>query len=122
MVRSVFPGALIRTEFIPPCPFGPWQTSHFCAKITAPSADVPLPGGKPLPSGPMLMSQSARSASLIFWPSPGGSASAAPAQSANAKARANGLAVDMLGLPLVVDRPARDDVHVAHRERNHGDV
>src|SRR5437763_6965803 len=120
MVRSVLPGALASAALLPPTPSLPWQASHFCAKMTAPCANVPLPGGRPLPSGPMLMSQSARSASLIGLPSPGWSAAIAGAAPASASAKgtttARCLPVDMLGLPFGVDRPAGDDVHVSHRE------
>src|SRR5438067_1422817 len=90
--------------------------------MAAPCAEVPLPGGNPAPSGPMLMSQSARSASVTFWPRPGVSAASAPpatTTSAVATVSAKPLHIDMLGLPLVVDRPAHDVVHVAHRERRH---
>src|ERR1700758_3560383 len=125
MVRSVLPGALISTEFAPPWPLRPWQASHFSAKIAAPCAAVPLPGGRPLPSGPMLMSHSARSASLTLWPRPGPSAAmagAASSPSANEMAIAKRLRIDMLRLPGGVDRPARDHVHVPHREGSDGEV
>src|ERR1019366_4170335 len=102
----------------------PWQGSHFCAKIAPPWAGVPLPGGRPLPSGPMLMSQSARSASLTGLPSPGRSAAIAapPTPSTSPMTTASCLPVDMLGLPVAVDGPARDDVHVPHREGGHRNV
>src|SRR5712691_7759582 len=94
--------------------------------MTAPCAGVPLPGGRPLPSGPMLMSQSARSASLIGLPSPGWSAAIAAAAPPSASARetttARRLPVDMLGLPFGVDGPAGDDVHVSHRGGGHRNV
>src|SRR5215471_6178942 len=123
MVRSFLPGALISVAFDPPWPPSPWQAWHFCAKIAAPCCEVPLPGGNPLPSGPTLMSQSARSASVTGLPSPGSSAAIAPApQSASANAQVKSLAVDMLDLPLLVDRPAGDDVHVPHREGGHRHV
>src|ERR1700730_4946731 len=124
MVRSDLPGALTSTALVPPWPSLPWQGSHFCAKITAPWAGVPLPAGKPLPSGPMLMSQSARSASLTGLPSPGGSAAIAePAMpSTSARDMARRLPVDMLGLPFAIDGPTRDDVHVPHREGGHRNV
>src|SRR5580704_11712507 len=124
MFRSDLPGGLISMALLPPWPSLPWQASHFCAKIAAPWAGVPLPGGRPLPSGPMLMSQSASSASLTGLPRPGGSAAGAePAMpSTSASERASCLPVDMLELPFAVDRPAGDDVHVAHRERGHRNV
>src|SRR5712691_2040377 len=94
--------------------------------MAAPCADVPLPGGRPFPSGPMLKSQSARSASLTGLPSPGRSAASAVAAPPSASARgittARRLPVHMLELPFVVGGPARDDVHVPHREGGHRDV
>src|SRR5712671_2026928 len=125
MVRSFLPGALISTELVPPWPFLPWQTSHFCAKIAAPWAAVPLPGGRPLPSGPMLMSQSARSASVTFWPRPGPSAAIAVAANSakvSEAATVKPLRIGMLCLPIIVDRPARDHIHVAHREGDDGKI
>src|SRR5438067_7271853 len=108
---------------LPPWPSLPWHASHFCAKMAPPCAAVPLPGGRPLPSGPTLMSHSARSASLIGFPRPGPSAAmAAPAKSASGSANKKRLRVDMLSLPFAVDRPGRDHVHVPHRECSHGDV
>src|SRR5213083_1590617 len=93
--------------------------------MAAPCAEVPLPGGKPAPPGPMLMSQSARSASETFWPRPGVSAASAPpatTTSAVATASAKPLRIDMLRLPLVVDRPTHDVVHMSHREGGHRDI
>src|SRR5262252_8563824 len=94
-----------------PFPPSPWHIAHFAAKRGAPWAAVPLPAGSPVPSGRMLMSQTAMSASEIFAPSPGDCADAAPQASASART-ARGLCVDMLHLPLAVDRPARDAVVV----------
>src|SRR5712692_8542468 len=94
--------------------------------MAAPCDNVPLPGGRPLPSGPMLMSQSARSASLTGLPSPGRSAATAVAAPPSASMRGmtavRRLSVDMLELPFVVGGPARDDVHVPHREGGHRNV
>src|SRR5258705_11637453 len=72
----------------------------------------------------MLMSQSARSASVTGLPNPGVSAAAVPMPQASTKATAaiRGLRVDMLRLPFAVDRPAGDDVHVPHRECGHRHV
>src|SRR6516162_2818943 len=125
MVRSFLPGALISVAFDPPWPPSPWQAWHFWAKIAAPCCGVPLPGGSPLPSGPTLMSHSARSASLTGLPRPGSSAAIAAAPesaSANAAAKVKRLAVDMLDLPFLVDRPTGDDVHMPHREGGHRHV
>src|SRR5262252_11162506 len=71
----------------------------------------------------MLMSQSARSASLTGFPRPGPSpATAALAKSDTATASARLLPIDMLCLPLIVDGPGGDDVHVSHREGGHRNV
>src|SRR5919201_1064257 len=69
----------------------------------------------------MLMSQSARSASLIDWPRPGVSA-AAPVANRSAAAVSRLLRIDMFHLALVVDGPAGDHIHVSHRERGDGEV
>src|ERR1019366_5387962 len=102
MVRSDLPGALVSAAFFPPWPSLPWQGSHFCAKIAPPWAGVPLPG----------------------LPSPGRSAAIAapPTPSTSPMTTASCLPVDMLGLPVAVDGPARDDVHVPHREGGHRNV
>src|SRR5262252_9355724 len=89
----------------------PWHIAHFAAKRGAPCAAVPLPVGRPVPSGRMLMSHAAISASEIFAPRPGDCADAAPQASASART-ARGLCVDMFHLPLAVDRPAREAVVV----------
>src|SRR5262245_26723805 len=89
----------------------PWHIAHFAAKTFAPCAAVPLPGGSPVPSGRMLMSQGAMSASVIFAPSPGGCANAALEARANAST-ARDLGVDMFHLPFAVHRPAREAVVV----------
>src|SRR5258707_15739363 len=94
--------------------------------MAAPWAGVPLPGGRPLPSGPMLKSHSASSASLTGLPSPGRSAAAEvaapPSGSMRAMTTVKRLSVDMLDLPFFVGSPARDDVHVPHREGGHRNV
>src|ERR1700716_848198 len=94
--------------------------------MAAPCANVPLPGGRPLPSGPMLKSHSASSASLTGLPSPGRSpaiaVAAPPSASTSGTTTARRLPVDMLELPFVVGGPTRDDVHVPHREGGHRSV
>src|ERR1700719_5244850 len=74
----------------------------------------------------MLMSKSASSASLTGLPSPGRSAATAVAAPPSASMRGmttiKRLSVDMLDLPFVVGSPARDDVHVPHREGGHRNV
>src|SRR6266853_5642152 len=101
----------------PPLPFSPWHIAHFCAKMRSPCAGVPPPGGKPVPSGRMLMSQAAMSAGSIGLPRLGPSAKAAPDPSAIASTNAcRGLGVNMFHLPFAVDRPTREAVVVLVRE------
>src|SRR5262245_8240066 len=105
-----------------PVPASPWHTTHFCAKIFAPCAGVPLPGGSPAPLGMTWTSQAAMSASEIGLPSLGVCASAAPQPSASPSARTAGLGVNMAHLPVAVDRPARDAVVVlVHEAERVGD-
>src|SRR5712692_2405773 len=88
--------------------------------MRAPCAAMPLPRGRPVPSGRMLMSQALTSASATGWPRPGvspASAAAAPA-SASATGKQN-LSVHMLDLPVAVDRPAGDAVEVLIGEAEH---
>src|SRR5260370_16716679 len=72
------------------------------------------------------MSHRARSASVTGLPSPGKSAATAVAAPPSASARgittARRSTVDMLDLPFVIGSPARDDVHVPHRESGHRNV
>src|SRR5882672_2605169 len=100
----IFPAGL-------PLPASPWHIAHLATKIGAPCAAVPLPAGKPVPSGRMLMSQAVMSASEIRAPSPGVCASAAPEPTRSAQT-ASGLSVDMFDLPFAVDRPTREAVVV----------
>src|SRR5690348_9890107 len=88
----------------------------------APWAGVPLPGGKPVPSGKMLMSQAAISAGSIGFPRFGAWAKAAlePRESARTKAVIGILRINMFDLPLVVDRPARGAVIVLARKSRYG--
>src|ERR1700751_335030 len=98
---------------MPPLAASPWQAEHFSAKILAPCAGVPLPGGRLVPSGNTAISQFAISASVIGLPSrgeglPGACASAAPAPSA-ARTRAKKsalLCIDMFDVPFGIDGPA----------------
>src|SRR5262249_10199860 len=107
------------TPVIPPLPSGPWQGAPFLAEVVGPWAAGPPPGGKPLPSGWMLISQAAMSASFNGLPSPGPSARAAPAtrQSASPRARKLTLCVDMLDLPRALDSPAGDRVEMLVQHR-----
>src|SRR5258708_39966831 len=74
---------------------------------------MPLPGGRLLPSGKMLMSQALMSASLTGLPRCGASAANAAAEakaSATRSAAARGLNIDMLDLPAALDRPGGEAV------------
>src|SRR5258705_9837421 len=83
----------------------------------APCMGVPLPAGRPTPSGPMEMSQAAASDSEIGLPNFGMSAArAALLQSKSAAKSGSVLDVDMAHRSLRIDAPARDRVDVAHRE------
>src|SRR5262245_18579194 len=94
-----------------PLPPSPWHATHFSANILAPSTAVPLPSGRPRPSGMAATSQAATSASVIGLPSFGDCASAAPAPTAaTSSAGSRTLRVDMLDLPARVDAPAGEAV------------
>src|SRR3954452_25422228 len=103
-----------------PLPSWPWHCAHPLAKILAPSAGTPLPGGKPEPSGCMLMSHPARSAASMGLPRLGPSASTGPALRTNATktAEVSRLRVNMFDHPRVVDGPACDRVAVLVRNGN----
>src|ERR1700674_1913660 len=78
--------------------------------MRAPSGGVPLPGGRPEPSGSTLMSQPAMSAGLIGFPRFGAWAKTfAPRISAITTVS---LRVYMLHLPAALDRPTGDGVVV----------
>src|SRR5215467_10000967 len=69
--------------------------------MRAPWAGVPLPGGKPVPSGGMLISQAVRSDSATGFPSPGPSAAIAtpkPRLSANIMAESLTRSVNQKGI------------------------
>src|SRR5580692_10412262 len=86
--------------------------------MAAPCAAVPLPGGKLVPSGRMVMFQALMSASVIGLPSPGVSAAPAalmvnpPIAKQSSAAPASNLRIDMLDLPFAVDAPAGEAVVV----------
>src|SRR5467141_4129990 len=84
----------------------------------APCAGVPLPGGKPLPSGGMLMSQAAMSAVSMGLPRLG-PAARQPKLTAKIDRAAVNLCVDMAHRPRAADRPAGHAVVVLARERRH---
>src|SRR5438874_12824262 len=101
-----------------PFPPSPWHPEHFSAKTRAPCVAVPLPGGRPVPSGITAMSQALMSASEIGFPSRGVWASAAPEPKASARTRAtDGLSVHMFERPVAGYPPARDAVVVLVGER-----
>src|SRR5262245_33634060 len=95
----VIGGLPTNAALTPPLPPSPWQAAHFCTYMGAPCAGVPLPGGRPVPSGIALMSQAPTSFSVIGWPRLGPCwASAVPVASASAAARRTDLRVDMFHL------------------------
>src|SRR6267154_142218 len=101
-----------------PFPPSPWHAEHFSAKTRAPWTAVPLPGGKPVPSGITAMSHALMSASEIGFPNRGVWASAAPEPKTSARTKARtSLSVDMFDLPIATDPPARDAVVVLVGER-----
>src|SRR5438067_8139789 len=106
--RLLIGGAPTSAALTPPLPASPWQKAHFCAKIGAPCAIVPLPDGRPVPSASTCRSQAARSPCWSALPRFGPAASAGAA----ASARTSALSVDMAHLPVAVDRPARDPVEM----------
>src|SRR6266511_5753167 len=79
--------------------------------MASPCAAVPRPGGRPTPSGPMLMSQGARSAGAIGCPNCGACAIAGAASNSTAQ-KVSRSSVDIGCLPLLVDAPAGDRVVV----------
>src|SRR6266481_4302816 len=90
--------------------------------MRAPWAGVPAPGGKPAPSGSMLMSHPAMAAASNGLPRLGPSAEAAAAgrQKASQTAVISPLRVNMLDLSRAVDPPAGDRVEMLvqhHRDR-----
>src|SRR5579872_738266 len=98
---------------IPPLPFSPWHIAHFWAKIGAPWAGVPLPGGSPVPSGKIEMSHGAISFSSIGFPRFGRSAAVAtpPASVASAAAIVR-LRINMADTPVAVHRPTGNRVEM----------
>src|SRR6266849_5132915 len=85
--------------------------------MRAPSAGVPVPGGRPDPSGRMLMSQPAMSAGLIGFPRFGDWAKTTLAPRASALTM--NLRVHMLHLSAALDRPTGDGVVVLTGEAGH---
>src|SRR3954469_6096966 len=54
----------------PPSPLAPWHLAPRRSKSASPCWTVPLPGGKPAPSGAMSMSQPAISSAVAGCPKP----------------------------------------------------
>src|SRR6185436_17350869 len=83
----------------------------------APCAGVPLPAGRPTPSGPIEMSHAEASASEIGLPNFGMSAaSAAELHRISAPKMGSVLDVNMADRSLSIDAPTRDGVDMAHRK------
>src|ERR1700730_15351544 len=80
--------------------------------MASPSIAVPRPGGRPTPSGPMLMSHAAISAGAIGCPNCGAWAMAADAIVSTDMQTAMGLSVNIAGLPHLVNAPVCDGVVV----------
>src|SRR5438105_15275989 len=89
--------------------------------MRTPWAGVPSPGGKPVPSGSMLMSDAAKAAASIGLPRSGPSAEAAPAARPKASQTAviSPLRVNMLDLPRALDPPAGDRVKMVVQHHRH---
>src|SRR5439155_26361399 len=107
-----------RRALAPPFASGPLHTAHFAAYTRAPSAGVPLPGGRHVPSGRMLMSHSDRSAAVMGIPSFGACPNAALEHSASVTKIRNvrSLSVNIPYLPDAFERPACNGVIVLARE------
>src|SRR5438309_1831880 len=76
--------------------------------MASPSIAVPRPGGRPTPSGPMLMSHAAMSAGAIGCPNCGAWARDADAIVSIDMQTTMGLSVNIAGLPHLVNAPACD--------------
>src|SRR5579872_7116810 len=98
----------------PPLPPSPWQRAQLSAKTAAPCSAVPLPTGRPAPSGSMSMSHAAISAGSIGLPRLGPSPSAPPTPNVkvNNAVKVSALGVHMFDLTFVVDCPAHDGIEV----------
>src|ERR1700693_5365709 len=114
MPFAVSDGLPISAAALAPLAPSPWQaTQPFSTNNLAPSAAVPLPGGRLVPSGRVVMFQALMSASEIGLPRPGVSAAlAGPMASPSSATPASKLRIDMLDLPFAVDAPAGEAVVV----------
>src|SRR5436190_17697004 len=90
---------------------------HFAAYTASPCFGVPLPGGRPTPSGPMLMSHAAISSGVATRPRFGLSAANAMADvvARIEPAMRRALRIDMLHLAFVGNGPGRDRIGVIDR-------
>src|SRR5580700_5890445 len=97
-----------------PLPPSPWHAEHCSSKIGAPWAAVPLPAGKPAPSGSISMSHAAMSAGLIGLPRFGACANAAPMSKTTVHKpdSSRSLRIGMGDLAFLVDSPARDRIEM----------
>src|SRR5262245_57070985 len=59
-----------RSRYFGSSAFGPWHGAHFSSKTPLPIAAVPLPGGRPRPSGGMVRSQALISSAVGARPTP----------------------------------------------------
>src|ERR1700689_2439608 len=94
-VSDGLPTSMLATS---PLPAWPWHSEQpLVSNSLAPSAAVPLPGGKPVPSGRMVTFQDFMSASEIGLPRCGESAARAVAGASAKRRRAHAtLSIDML--------------------------
>src|SRR4029077_14525581 len=88
--------------------------------MAAPCVGVPLPAGSPTPSGPMLMSQAAKSFGATGCPNFCPSAAKAAPQPNESTSRMMVLCIDMAHLTIGIRRPTRDCIEVAGQDRGYG--
>src|SRR5215471_1748642 len=106
-----------KRSFGVPAPFSPWHAWHFAMYTASPCFTVPLPGGRPAPSGPMLMSQEARSSGEIGLPRLGLCWAATGDASARRRAGAAAtkiLRIDIFHLAIAGHGPGLDHVVVVN--------
>src|ERR1700726_2839968 len=98
-----------------PAPFSPWQAWHFAANTASPCFTVPLPDGQPAPSGPMLMSQEAKSSGEIDLPRSGlcwANTGDARAKTSAGAAATKILRIDIFHLAIAGHGPGLDHIVV----------
>src|SRR5215472_16004463 len=108
VLLAVMPGAVsdgLPTSMlaVPPLPPSPWQSEQpFSANSFSPCAAVPLPGGRPVPTGRMKMSHALKSGGAIGLPRMGVSpARAAPAAKASAVNRPSAIGRERLHIDML---------------------